>query len=89
MPPEERYATFRAKIDLLNYQKRRIKHIWEESSLSGESTEPILRGKKPYRSLTHGHQYSASLLRGSIWGQVSRPISQKRLIKNKHPEFRL
>ena len=46
MTPEERYATFRAKIDLLNYQKRPMKQIWEELSLSGESTVQILRGKK-------------------------------------------
>ena len=45
MTLEERYATFRAKIDLLNYGKRTIKHIWAESSLSGESKEPI-RGAK-------------------------------------------
>ena len=31
LTPEERYATFRAKTDLLNYGKRPIKHIWAES----------------------------------------------------------
>ena len=45
LTPEERYATFRAKIDLLNYEKRRIKHIWGKSSLSVESKESI-RGAK-------------------------------------------
>ena len=40
MTPEERYSTFRAKIDLLNYIKQHKKNIWEQSP-PGESNAPI------------------------------------------------
>ena len=40
-----RLQTCRPKIDLLNYKKGPIKHIWGEFSLSVESKEPILRAK--------------------------------------------
>ena len=38
-------VTCRSKIDHLNYGKHLIKHIWGESSLSGQSREPILGAK--------------------------------------------
>ena len=34
--PEEKYTTFRAKIDLQNFIKRLIKYIWQQSTLSDE-----------------------------------------------------
>ena len=37
MTPVERYSTFRAKTDLLNYIKRHVKYIWEQFPLSGKS----------------------------------------------------
>ena len=36
MNPEERYITFRAKIDLQNFIKWHIKYIWQQSTLSDE-----------------------------------------------------
>ena len=36
MTPEERYTTFRAKIDLQNFIKWHIKYIWQQSTLSDE-----------------------------------------------------
>ena len=36
MTPEERYTTFRAKIDLQNFIKWHIKYIWQQSTLSNE-----------------------------------------------------
>ena len=37
MTKAERYSTFGAKIDLLNYIKWHIKYIWEQSTLSDKS----------------------------------------------------
>ena len=45
MTPEERYATFRAKTDLLNYIKWHIKYIWGQSPLLNESNELTIQSK--------------------------------------------
>ena len=45
MAPEERYARFRAKIDLLNDIKCPVKYIWGQSPLSTESNELTVQSK--------------------------------------------
>ena len=45
MTIEERYAIFRAKIDLLNYIKWGVKYIWRQSALSNESNELTTESK--------------------------------------------
>ena len=46
MTPRRETATFRAKIDLLNYIERHIKYIWGQSPLSDESNELTIESKK-------------------------------------------
>ena len=41
--PEERYTTFRAKIDHLNYIKWPVKYIWRQSPLLKESNKPLIK----------------------------------------------
>ena len=45
MNPEQRYNTFRAKIDLLNYIKRHVKYIWGQFPWSDESNKPSIESK--------------------------------------------
>ena len=45
MAPEERYARFRAKTDLLNDIKWPVKYIWGQSPLLNESNEPTIESK--------------------------------------------
>ena len=45
LTPEEGYAIFRAKIDLLNYIKWGVKYVWRQSALSNESIELTIESK--------------------------------------------
>ena len=45
MTPEERYTTFRAKIDLQNFIKCPVKYIWGQSPISTESNELTVQSK--------------------------------------------
>ena len=45
MTPEQRYITFRAKIDLLNYIKWTVKYLRGQSQLSNKSNELTIESK--------------------------------------------
>ena len=45
MTPEQRYSTFRAKIDLQNFIKWPVKYIWGQSPLQNESNELTIESK--------------------------------------------
>ena len=45
LTPEEGYAIFRAKIDLLNYIKWGVNYIYPQPAISNESNELIIESK--------------------------------------------
>ena len=90
MTPEERYTTFRAKIEHLNHRKWYTKYIYSESTLDGLFKTLIFQNtvqsfKATKRTVSTVTPAGVNLFWGLKRGQVYWPISLKRLNKNKRP----
>ena len=83
MTPGQRYSTFRAKIDLLNYIKRGVKCIWGDFPLQMEFNEPIRGVKVKNFNISHVETWNVPVTYWSKWPYVSWPISRKRLKETK------
>ena len=83
MTPEQRYSTFRAKIDLLNYIKWGVKYIWRQFPLQMEFNEPIFEVKVMNFNISHVETWNVLVTSWTKWPYVSWPISQKRLKETK------
>ena len=83
LTPEERYPTFRAKIDLQNFIKWGVKYIWGDLPLQMEFNEPIRGVKVKNFNISHVETWNVPVTYWWNWPYVSWPISRKRLRETK------
>ena len=83
LTPEERYPTFRAKIDLQNFIKWGKKYIWGDLPLQMVFNEPIRGVKVRNFNISHVETWNVPVTYWWKWPYVSWPISRKRLKETK------
>ena len=83
LTPEERYPTFRAKIDLQNFITWGVKYIWGDLPLQMEFNEPIRGVKVKNFNISHVETWNVPVTYWWKWPYVSWPISRKRLRETK------